>query len=148
MRRLLAALILAFIAFIIVFQFRNRQRPAVPAVGPFTLAERLVQIGPGARQRLNPAFEKAGISYPPTSAVLVAFKRERRIELHASESPNSLPTFVATYPILGQSGRLGPKLREGDHQIPEGFYRLLALNPNSRFHVSIRVDYPNEFDLT
>jgi murein L,D-transpeptidase YafK len=41
---------------------------------------------------------------------------------------------------------LGPKLREGDHQVPEGIYRAEFLNPNSLFHLSIRLNYPNAFD--
>ena len=39
-----------------------------------------------------------------------------------------------------------PKLEEGDRQVPEGVYRLESLNPNSRFHLSVRLNYPNEFD--
>ena len=45
------------------------------------------------------------------------------------------------------SGVSGPKLREGDRQIPEGFYSVIGLNPNSRFHLSMKIDYPNPFDL-
>jgi murein L,D-transpeptidase YafK len=41
---------------------------------------------------------------------------------------------------------LGPKLREGDRQVPEGVYRIASLNPNSRFHLSMEVNYPNDFD--
>jgi murein L,D-transpeptidase YafK len=47
---------------------------------------------------------------------------------------------------LKASGKLGPKLREGDRQVPEGLYRIESLNPNSRFHLSLRVNYPNAFD--
>ena len=50
------------------------------------------------------------------------------------------------YPILAASGVLGPKLREGDKQVPEGIYGAEALNPNSKFHLSIRLNYPNTFD--
>jgi hypothetical protein len=41
---------------------------------------------------------------------------------------------------------MGPKLRSGDRQVPEGLYRISALNPDSLFHVSLRVDYPNAHD--
>jgi murein L,D-transpeptidase YafK len=37
-------------------------------------------------------------------------------------------------------------LRKGDGQVPEGIYRIESLNPNSRYHLSLRVSYPNEFD--
>ena len=42
---------------------------------------------------------------------------------------------------------IGPKLREGDKQVPEGFYRIELLNPNSRYHLSLRVNYPNAVDI-
>ena len=54
--------------------------------------------------------------------------------------------MICVYPVLGASGVLGPKLKEGDRQVPEGVYRVPELNPNSDFHLSLRLDYPNEFD--
>jgi murein L,D-transpeptidase YafK len=47
---------------------------------------------------------------------------------------------VRAYPIQAASGVPGPKLKEGDRQVPEGIYRLVLLNPNSRYHVSLRLD--------
>jgi murein L,D-transpeptidase YafK len=45
------------------------------------------------------------------------------------------------------SGKAGPKLREGDGQVPEGIYRIDGLNPNSSYHLSLKLNYPNDFDL-
>jgi len=52
------------------------------------------------------------------------------------------------YPICKQSGKLGPKLSEGDHQGVEGFYTVnkKSLNPNSKYHLSFNLGYPNAFD--
>jgi murein L,D-transpeptidase YafK len=44
------------------------------------------------------------------------------------------------------SGGLGPKLGAGDRQGPERIYAIESLNPNSLFHLSMRLNYPNEFD--
>lgn len=54
----------------------------------------------------------------------------------------------ATYPICRWSGRLGPKLRQGDHQAPEGIYTVdqRALNPESRWHRSFNLGFPNAYD--
>lgn len=54
----------------------------------------------------------------------------------------------ATYPICRWSGDLGPKFRHGDHQAPEGFYAVgtASLNPNSRWHRSFNLGFPNAFD--
>ena len=45
------------------------------------------------------------------------------------------------------SGKLGPKLKEGDRQVPEGIYELESLNPNSLYHLALRVSYPNTDDI-
>ncbi len=74
---------------------------------------------------------------------LLAFKEERTLELWDDEKK----VYVKTYYFTGYSGTLGPKLREGDRQIPEGEYKVVLLNPNSKFHLSFKLNYPNEFDL-
>ena len=56
--------------------------------------------------------------------------------------------MIKSYPFTGFSGGLGPKLRKGDGQIPEGVYAIEYLNPNSQFHLSVKLDYPNVFDKT
>ncbi len=52
------------------------------------------------------------------------------------------------YAICAYSGLLGPKLKEGDSQAPEGFYKVKKhqLNPNSKFHLSFNLGYPNKYD--
>lgn len=110
--------------------------------GMKTVGEVLETYGPAARERLAAPFHDAGVDYPPSSVVLIGLKRERRLELWAGEPLR----HVTDYPILGASGTPGPKLREGDGQVPEGLYRIECLNPNSLFHLSLRLDYPNAFD--
>lgn len=94
------------------------------------------RLGP----RLEPLwFERCG-GRLPDALTLVALKEERVLELWTSSG------MVHTYPILAASGGPGPKLREGDRQVPEGHYRVESLNPNSRFHLSMKIDFPNAFD--
>jgi len=52
------------------------------------------------------------------------------------------------YSICAYSGYLGPKLKEGDRQAPEGFYKVRKnqLNPNSKYHLSFNLGYPNTYD--
>jgi hypothetical protein len=118
----------------------RRRAPLEPAI-----AERVVQYGPAARGRLAPFFAAAGLAYPPDRFVLVGFKLERQLHLLASGSGRDL-TFIRSYPILGASGTLGPKLREGDFQVPEGVYTVVYLNPNSVAHLSLALSYPNDYD--
>ncbi|GEM_PF-300464 len=113
----------------------------------FTVAQRLDQHGEKARKRLKPHFKAAGVRYPAQVVTLVGLKKERRLELYAGKTRNDLK-FIRHFPILAASGETGPKLRQGDRQVPEGLYRVVSLNPNSKFHLSLRVNYPNSFDLT
>jgi murein L,D-transpeptidase YafK len=112
----------------------------------YTTAERLEMHGAAVESRLQPAFAAAHLAYPPSEIAFIAIKQKRELELYARPSPDTVWTHVRTYPVLAQSGHLGPKLREGDKQVPEGIYRAEFLNPNSLFHLSIRLNYPNETD--
>ncbi len=114
--------------------------------GGATVAQRIEQYGSLARERLKPYFESSKISYPPSELIFVGLKQEKILEIWAKNS-NTEFRKIREYPILGSSGVLGPKLKEGDRQIPEGIYKIESLNPNSRFHLSLRLNYPNEFDL-
>jgi hypothetical protein len=118
-------------------------KPVVRSAGR-TVADVLATLGPAAERRLRARFATAGVAYPPRRAHLLAFKAERRLELWATGGGR--PTRVAVYPLLAESGTLGPKLREGDYQIPEGVYRVVWLHPNSAYHLSMKLDYPNAFD--
>ena len=54
--------------------------------------------------------------------------------------------LVKSYPICASSGVLGPKRRQGDMQVPEGFYVVDRFNPVSSFHLSLGFNYPNDSD--
>lgn len=112
--------------------------------GGYSVEQRLAQFGAAAEQRLGPYFA-AALPFPPDELAFLAFKDERRLDVFGRTGGGPW-RFVRSYPILGASGTLGPKLREGDRQVPEGGYRVTFLNPNSRFHVSLRLDYPNAWD--
>lgn len=74
------------------------------------------------------------------------FKREFELEVWMKR--NGRFERFATYPICMWSGGLGPKLKQGDRQAPEGFYSVdsSALNPNSKYHRSFNLGFPNAFD--
>jgi murein L,D-transpeptidase YafK len=99
----------------------------------------LASIGPAARARLP------GLA-PGDTVTLVAFKREKRIDVLA-QAGSGVPRVLKSYPILAASGGPGPKTREGDNQVPEGLYHVESLNPNSAFHLALRLDYPSGEDI-
>lgn len=118
---------------------------AVVPPRPHTIASRLAEHGTAARARLAPRFARAGVAYPPRAVTFVGLKRERVLQVYAGPRAGAL-AHIADHPILAASGAPGPKLREGDLQVPEGLYRIESLNPNSAYHLSLRVNYPNAFD--
>ena len=99
-----------------------------------------------AEIRMRPHFMRAEVSYPPKDIVLLATKEEKALELWARNDDGAF-RFIRSYPVRKASGGPGPKLREGDKQVPEGIYRITHLNPDSRFHLSMRLNYPNSYDL-
>ncbi|MGH7965978.1 MAG: L,D-transpeptidase family protein [Candidatus Binatia bacterium] len=111
----------------------------------YTVEDRLEQFGVEATRRLAPSFHAAGLPFPPEYAAFLAFKDQRLLEVFA-RTENTGWRFIRSYAILGASGHPGPKLRQGDRQVPEGVYRVTFLNPNSIAYVSLRLDYPNAFD--
>ena len=92
-----------------------------------------------------PFFASAGVPYPPSRFLLLGLKQERELQLYAA-GPGQALAFIRSFAVLGASGGLGPKLREGDRQVPEGVYEIVYLNPRSIAHLSLALGYPNEFD--
>lgn len=99
-----------------------------------------------AQLRLEKHFEKAGLAYPPKRIFLRVFKLEAECELWADNQADGPLVKIKTYAICASSGELGPKRREGDLQVPEGYYHIGAFNPWSNFHLSLKINYPNDSD--
>lgn len=111
---------------------------------PRPLDAALGKYGPAARARLHPYFKRAAVDYPPKQVAILVFKRERRLAVWVAGTHGW--RYLRDYAVLAASGHSGPKLREGDYQVPEGLYRIALLNPNSSYHLSMKVDYPNAAD--
>ncbi len=123
----------------------SKRLPADHLLDDPRLTRRLAQISPGASRRLDAKFRAANADWQPADVALVAIKDEKVLELHARPEGGEWK-FIHRYPVLAASGKTGPKLRQGDRQVPEGVYNISFLNPNSKYHVSLRVNYPNSFD--
>ena len=82
------------------------------------------------------------------SPILVRlFKEESELEVW-KEDRNGQFALLKTYPICRWSGELGPKIKEGDRQAPEGFYTITPglMNPNSSYYLAINMGFPNAYD--
>jgi murein L,D-transpeptidase YafK len=99
-----------------------------------------------AGPRILQRFIDRGIRYPAAEVYLRAFKQERMLELWVRPANESRFQLLHTYAICAASGEPGPKRRQGDAQVPEGFYTIDLFNPVSSYHLSMRVNYPNQRD--
>lgn len=81
----------------------------------------------------------------PDSIYIRVFKLEQELELWVKERDSSW-LFYKTFKMSATSGILGPKRIQGDRQIPEGIYKITTFNPWSNYHLSMRINYPNEAD--
>ena len=85
---------------------------------------------------------------PKESPILVRiFKEEAEMEIWKQTSGGRF-ALLKTYPICRWSGELGPKIKEGDRQAPEGFYTITPgqMNPNSNDYLSFNIGFPNAYD--
>jgi murein L,D-transpeptidase YafK len=103
-----------------------------------------------ALKPLSPAMvaELERRNMPKDSPILVRlFKEEAEFEVWKQDTSGRF-AWLKTYPICRWSGELGPKVREGDRQAPEGFYTITPgqMNPNSHYYLAFNIGYPNTFD--
>ena len=78
--------------------------------------------------------------------LIAAYKAEKQLEIYAKKKNDTIYKQIAVYDICASSGNLGPKRRQGDRQVPEGFYKIDRFNPASNFYLSLGVNYPNQSD--
>jgi len=133
---------------------RRTYHPALAAFGLLTVAITLTGcLGEGAAPHLKPIpaaaqarLAKLGMTQKAPILVRI-FKQEAELEIWKKKDNGRFHLFK-TYPICNFSGDLGPKLKQGDKQAPEGFYtvRPAQMNPNSDFHLSFNLGYPNVYD--
>lgn len=97
--------------------------------------------------KLREQFTEKNLEYGNPIYIRI-FKETNELELWV-KAENDYQLFK-TYDICYFSGELGPKLKEGDHQAPEGFYNVAqsAMNPNSSYHLSFNMGFPNQYDLS
>jgi murein L,D-transpeptidase YafK len=92
-------------------------------------------------------FDEKKLNFPNTQIFLRSFKADGKLEVWARNTSKDTFTFLKDFPICVLSGNMGPKRREGDKQVPEGFYWLDEFNARSNYHLSLQVSYPNYSDL-
>ncbi len=91
-------------------------------------------------------FDEKKLTWPPQSLYIRSFKYDRQLEVWVKGNDKENFRLFKTYKVCMQSGTTGPKRFEGDYQVPEGFYYINEFNPNSKYHLSLGLNYPNASD--
>ncbi|MBR9988588.1 MAG: L,D-transpeptidase family protein [Gemmatimonadetes bacterium] len=99
-----------------------------------------------ARPVIQRLFKDRNLRHPAAEVFVRVFKRDRELEVWVRSVDSSRFQLLKTYGICAAAGKPGPKRRQGDEQVPEGFYHIDLFNPNSNYHLSMRVNYPNASD--
>ncbi|MGE0588103.1 MAG: murein L,D-transpeptidase family protein [Cyclobacteriaceae bacterium] len=87
------------------------------------------------------------LSLNELNILLVAYKDDDVLEVYGKSKQETSYRKIASFEICTRSGQLGPKRRQGDGQVPEGFYYIDRFNPNSSFYLSLGINYPNLADM-
>lgn len=130
-----------FIIFFAVSHILTAQSPAGPK--PFT---KNPEAEVKWQDSLKKQFEKMHMTWPPQAMYLRSFKYERQLEVWVKSDAAEPYKLFKIYKVCQQSGSMGPKRVEGDYQVPEGFYYINEFNPNSIYHLSLGLNYPNASD--
>lgn len=111
----------------------------------FDAPSREEAIGSALPKALSGRLAAAGLD-PRNGVHLRIYKEEALVEVWIADG--DAYRLFASHPICRFSGDLGPKLREGDGQSPEGFFMVDAasLNPNSAYFLSFDLGFPNPGD--
>ena len=138
---------------------RPRDLPAVVAAltppnapAPETAGPQPAAYAPGGlappdeKPPLTPLPEPSGDFRRGAQVFVRIYKKESQLELWMRKGGRY--ALYKTFPICAFSGKLGPKIRQGDRQAPEGFYNVSArqLNPKSAYHLAFNVGFPNALE--
>jgi hypothetical protein len=112
---------------------------------PKTVADAIRIYATPVREKLKSTFALRNVFYPPKVMTWVGLKQEKLLLIFARDVSGKMQR-ISSYPIFGASGVAGPKLKEGDKQVPEGFYKLTRFRPDVIAHLGLELNYPNDED--
>ncbi len=95
---------------------------------------------------LKKEFVKKGLVWPAKYVYIRSFKFDGELEVWVKNEMKEQYKLFKIYKVCMLSGTMGPKRFQGDYQVPEGFYYINEFNPNSNYHLSLGLNYPNASD--
>jgi murein L,D-transpeptidase YafK len=134
----------ATLAILILLNFNVKSQDSY--LGDNKPAYRIAAILSKAEDSVMKQFKSKNLVWPPSAVYVRSFKYDRQLEVWVKDDSAQKFVLFKTYKICMQSGTMGPKRMEGDYQVPEGFYHINEFNPNSNYHLSLGLNYPNASD--
>jgi murein L,D-transpeptidase YafK len=98
------------------------------------------------KETIEQKLKSAGVTAKNLHVFFRAFKQEKQLEIWVANSANGPYQLFEQFDVCAASGTLGPKVKQGDLQVPEGVYFIDRFNPQSSFHLSLGINYPNALD--
>lgn len=95
---------------------------------------------------LRKQFESKKLDWPAKYVYIRSFKYDSQLEVWVKNNTKEQFKLFKTYKVCAMAGSLGPKRMQGDYQVPEGFYYVNEFKPNSTYHLSLGLNYPNAAD--
>ena len=95
---------------------------------------------------LKKQFAAKGLPWSAKYLYIRSFKYDGQLEIWVKNERKDPFKLFKTYKVCAMAGTLGPKRMAGDYQVPEGFYYINEFNPNSNYHLSLGLNYPNQSD--
>lgn len=95
---------------------------------------------------LRKQFNDLGLEWPAKEVYIRSFKYDSQLEIWVRNSDTLPFQLFKSYKVCAMAGAMGPKRIEGDYQVPEGFYYISEFKPRSEYHMSLKLNYPNESD--
>lgn len=133
--------------FLIAGFFTGNHAFAQPSLAELKKTTRVAEVFNRMEDSVKKQFKKQNLVWPPAEVYVRSFKYDRQLEVWVKGDTKDPFKLFKTYKVCMQSGTMGPKRMEGDYQVPEGFYYINEFNPNSAYHLSLGLNYPNASDL-
>jgi murein L,D-transpeptidase YafK len=144
--------ILKFSFALLVSFFFVYQSPAQTAVASYTFLDyqksipKITDLMRRKEDTLMRQFKQKGLKWPAKYVYIRSFKYDSNLEVWVKNDRREEYKLFKSYKICALAGTLGPKRMQGDYQVPEGFYHINEFNPNSMYHLSLGLNYPNISD--
>lgn len=135
---------IGLISFFLLLSFQALAQPSFSDMR--TYSGKMADVYARMEDSVISQFQKQNLVWPPAEMYVRSFKYDRQLEVWVKNRETEPFKLFKTYKVCMQSGTMGPKRMEGDYQVPEGFYYINEFNPNSAYHLSLGINYPNASD--